>query len=231
MTDWASFDLAATRQYATATYRQAHGSRPDVLLININGDEAVLKDYSHSDTWFRRLIAPLLVIREVRTLKKLDGVTGIPRLYHVYDRLSFLIESVNGIAASQMRKGILDNEFFEHMNTVLDEIHDRGVTHCDLRSAGNTLISEDHQPWLVDFVASIHQSPRWNFIGRWVFEQFVEADYGAVLKLKKRLAEQYLTQEEIDLILNPHSIVERIGRKMGRSVRFITRNLFPSKHK
>ena len=231
MTDWTSFDLAVIRQHATVTYRQAHGSRPDVLLINIDGDEAVLKDYSHSDTWFRRLIAPLLVVREVRSLKKLDGVVGIPRLYHVYNRLSFLIQSVNGIAASQMQKDILENEFFERMNKVLDEVHDRGVTHCDLRSAGNTLITEDHQPWLVDFVASIHQSSRWNFIGRWIFEQFVEADYGAVLKLKKRLAEQYLTQEENDLILNPHSIVERVGRKIGRAVRFVTRNLFPSKHK
>jgi serine/threonine protein kinase len=231
MTDWTTFDLTRIRQHATTTYRQAHGSRPDVLLINIDGDQAVLKDYSHSDAWFRRLIAPLLVIREVRSLKKLDGVSGIPRLYHVFNRVSFLIESVNGTAASQMQKGVLDNDFFERMNKVLDEVHSRGVTHCDLRSAGNTLISDDHQPWLVDFVASIHQSPKWNFIGRWIFAQFVDADYGAVLKLKKRLAEQHLTQDEIDLILNPHSTVERIGRKLGRSVRFLTRNLFPSKHK
>ncbi len=230
MTDWSTIDLAQIRQHSTTTYRKAHGSRPDVLLINIDGDEAVLKDYTHSDTWFRRLIAPLLVIREVRSLKKLDDVTGVPRLYHVYNRLCFLVESVNGIAASQMQKDTLDNDFFERMNKVLDDVHEKGVTHCDLRSAGNTLITEDHQPWLVDFVASIHQSSRWNIIGRWIFDQFVEADYGAVLKLKKRLAPELLTKEEIDQILHPHSIVERIGRKMGRSVRFITRNLFPSKH-
>jgi hypothetical protein len=209
MTDWTTIDLAHIRQHATTTYRKAHGSRPDVLLIRIDGDEAVLKDYTHSDTWFRRLIAPLLV---------------------VYNRLSFLVESVNGIAASQMKKNTLDNAFFERMNKVLDDVHEKGVTHCDLRSAGNTLITEDHQPWLVDFVASIHQSSRWNIIGRWIFEQFVDADYGAVLKLKKRLAPEHLTKKEIDQILHPHSIVERVGRKMGRSVRFITRNLFPSKH-
>ena len=231
MTDWTSLSLAQIRQHATTTYREAHGSRPDVLLIKIDGDEAVLKDYTHSDTWFRRLIAPLLVIREVRSLKKLDGITGVPHLYHVYNRYCFLVESVNGIAASQMQKDTLDNDFFERMNKVLDDVHEKGVTHCDLRSAGNTLITEDHQPWLVDFVASIHQSSRWNIIGRWIFDQFVEADYGAVLKLKKRLAPELLTKEEIDQILHPHSIAERIGRKMGRSVRFITRNLFPSKQK
>ena len=231
MADWHSIDLDTIRKHGTFFHRKAHGSRPDVIRINIDGDEAVLKDYTHSDPWFRRILAPLLVIREVRSLKLLDGITGTPRLYHVYNRHAFLVESIHGIAASQMEKNTLDNEFFERMNKVLDDVHEQGVTHCDLRSAGNTLITYDHQPWLVDFVASIHQSSRWNFIGRWIFDQFVDADYGAVLKLKKRLAPELLTSDELDKIEHPHSVVERVGRKMGRSVRFITRNLFPSKIK
>ncbi len=231
MTDWRSIPLKKIRQHSTATLRLAHGSRPDVLLIKIDGEEAVLKDYTGSDTWFRRLLAPLLVIREVRSLKKLDAVTGVPCLYHVYNRYAFLIQSIPGIAASQIEKGRLDNDFFDRMVSVLDEVHEKGVTHCDLRSAGNTLVTDDEQPWLVDFVASIHQSGYWNPVGRWIFAQFVEADYGAVLKLKKRLAPHLLTDEERDAIEHPHSLVERIGRKMGRSVRFVTRKLFPSKRK
>lgn len=231
MIDWQSIDLAVIRQHATATHRKAHGSRPDVLQITIADNEAVLKDYTYSDTWFRRLLAPLLVMREVRSLKQLDGVAGVPQLYHVYNRYAFLVQSVNGIAASQMKKNTLDNDFFDRMNTVLDDVHEKGVTHCDLRSAGNTLITADHQPWLVDFVASIHQSSRWNILGRWIFEQFVDADYGAVLKLKKRLAPDLLTLDELEKIEHPHSAVENFGRKMGRSVRFVTRNLFPSKSK
>lgn len=229
MTDWPSIPLEEIRQHATVTHRKAHGSRPDVLQINIGGDEAVLKDYTHSDTWFRRLLAPLLVIREVRALKKLDAVTGVPRLYHVYNRYAFLIGSIRCSPASQIQKGVLGDDFFERMIAVLDDIHEKGVAHCDLRSAGNTLVTDDHQPWLVDFVASIHQSSHWNFIGRWVFEQFVEADYGAVLKLKKRLAPQLLTKDEFKRLEHPRSMVERLGRKMGKSVRFVTRNLFPSK--
>ena len=230
MADWQAMELAEVRKHATFSHRKAHGSRPDVLHIDIEGDEAVLKDYTFSDTWFTRLLAPLLVIREVRSLKKLEGVPGVPRLYHVFSRHAFLVEPIKGIAANQIPKDELNNEFFERMNRVLDDIHEKGVTHCDLRSAGNTLITEDHQPWLVDFVASIHQSSKWNFIGRWIFDQFVEADYGAVLKLKKRLAPDCLTEEETEKLAHPHSAVERIGRKIGRSVRFVTRNLFPSKH-
>lgn len=231
MTDWQSISLDKILQHATVTHRKAHGSRPDVLQINIEDDEAVLKDYTNSDTWFRRLLAPLLVMRELRSLKKLDGVTGVPRLYHVYNRHAFLMESIPCAPASQIKKGVLNADFFDRMNLVLDEIHQKGVAHCDLRSAGNTLVTEGHQPWLVDFVASIHQSRKWNFIGRWIFDQFVDADYGAVLKLKNRLAPQLLTADELNKLEHPRSLVERIGRKMGRSVRFVTRSLFPSKHR
>ncbi len=231
MTDWHSVSLEEIRQHATVTHRKAHGSRPDVLQINIGSDEAVLKDYTHSDTWFRRLLAPLLVRREVRSLKKLDAVSGVPCLYHVYSRHAFLIESVRCTPASQIQKGLLGDDFFKRMLTVLDEIHEKGVAHCDLRSAGNTLVTEDHEPWLVDFVASVHQRSYWNFIGRWIFEQFVDADFGAVLKLKKRLAPQLLTKDELERLEHPRSMVERAGRKMGKSVRFVTRALFPSKHK
>lgn len=229
MADWHNLTLEDVRQYATHTHRDAYGSRPDVLLIHIDGDEAVLKDYTHSDTWFKRLIAPLLVIREVRSLRKLEGIDGIPRLYHVYGMHAFLMESIHGIAASQVEKGIVDELFFEKMEKLLHEVHERGVTHCDLRSAGNTLVTADHQPWLVDFVASIHQSRRWNIIGRWIFDQFVEADFSAVLKLKKRLAPELLSDADLDKMEHPRSVIERIGRKLGRSVRYVTRNLFPSK--
>jgi predicted Ser/Thr protein kinase len=231
MTDWHALSLQEIRQHGTVIHRKAHGSRPDVLQINYDGDEAVLKDYTHSDTWFRRLLAPLLVIREVRALKKLDNVTGVPRLYHVYGRHAFLIQSIRCKPASQIPKGVLGNDFFERMIKVLDDIHEKGVTHCDLRSAGNTLVTEDQQPWLVDFVASIHQSSKWNIPGRWIFDQFVDADEGAILKLKMRLAPQLLTEDELERYEDPRSVVERVGRKMGRSVRFVTRNLFPSKHK
>ena len=126
-------------------------------------------------------------MREVRSLKHLM----VSPVYLIFimstTAMPFLWNLSTGLLPVRCKKDTLDNDFFERMNKVLDDIHEKGVTHCDLRSAGNTLITPDHQPWLVDFVASIHQSSRWNLLGRWIFDQFVEADYGAVLKLKKRL--------------------------------------------
>lgn len=229
MTNWQALSIDEIRKHAVKTYREAQGTRPDVLLIKVQGDEAVLKDYSFSDTWFRRFIAPLLVYREIRSLRMLDGIEGVPRLYRVYNKHAFLIEAINGIAASQKKTGELDSAFFKRMVELINRIHERGVAHCDLRSAGNTIVTEDQHPWLVDFVASVHQGSRWNVVTRWLFRQFVAADQSAVLKLKKRIAPEMLTDEEIESMENPRSLIERTGRKIGKTVRQLTQTVFLNK--
>ena len=148
MTDWDNYSLDELRAHATTSYRQAHGSRPDVLLIEIDGERAVLKDFSHSDRGFSHLIGPLLVFREVRSLKALAGLSGIPRLFRRVNRYAFLTEAIDATPASQLRDCNCPQSFFDSLNELLDSMHDRGVAHCDLRSSGNTLIDPQQQPWL-----------------------------------------------------------------------------------
>ena len=226
MTDWNRYSLAQLREHSTARYRQAQGSRPDVLLIEIEGEQAVLKDFSNSDRGFSHFIGPLLVHREVRSLKKLDGMRGIPRLLRRVNRYAFLIAAIDATPASQLRDCGCPQSFFDNLNNLLDRMHDRGVAHCDLRSAGNTLIDRNQQPWLVDFVASIHQGSRWNLPGRWIFSQFVRADHSAELKLKKRLSPELLTTHELAMLEKQGSYLERLARRAGKGTRNVTRRLF-----
>lgn len=229
MVDWGIYSLAELREHATTSYRQAHGSRPDVLLIEINGEHAVLKDFSHSDRGFSHLIGPLLVFRETRSLARLEGLGGIPRLIRRVNRYAFLTDAIEGTPASQLRNCDCPQSFFDSLHDLLDSMHARGVTHCDLRSSGNTLIDKQQRPWLVDFVASIHQGSRWNLPARWIFKQFVQVDHSAVLKLKKRLSPGLLTQEELAILNDDRGLIERLARKMGRGTRKLTRQLFTSK--
>jgi predicted Ser/Thr protein kinase len=225
MNNWNNTSLEQVRGHAIASYRKARGSRPDVLLIEIDGERAVLKDFSNSDTWFRRLLAPMLVRREVRSLQRLDAIAGIPRLLQVYPPNAFLIEAVAGKPASAVESDVLDARFFERMQTLVNKMHDKGVAHCDLRSTGNTLITVDQQPWLVDFVASIKQGSRWNLPSRWLFGKFVTADNGAVLKLKQRLAPSLVSEQERARLDEPRGVLENIARFIGKTVRNLTRRL------
>ena len=64
MTSLQELSLEELRARATRTFRQGGGSRPDVLLIKVNGAEAILKDYGKTDPWFRRTVGPLSARRE-----------------------------------------------------------------------------------------------------------------------------------------------------------------------
>ena len=229
MPDWDKYSLAELRKQATTSYRQAHGSRPDVLLIEIDDEQVVLKDFSHSDRGFRHLIGPLLVFREVRSLKRLNGLTGIPRLIRRVNRYAFLTEAIDATPASQLRNCDCPQSFFDNLHGLLDSMHARGVAHGDLRSSGNTLIDKQQQPWLVDFVASVHRGSRWNLPARWIFSQFVKVDHSAVLKLKKRLSPNLLTSEENAILNDPHGLIEKLARQTGKGTRKLTRQLFTSK--
>jgi hypothetical protein len=226
---WEGYSLAELRNHACITYREAKGSRPDVLLIEVEGRQAVLKDFSHSDKGFNHLVGPLLVLRETRSLARLDGIPGIPRLLRRINRYAFLIEAVDAIPASQLRDCGCPQTFFVRLHNLLDSIHARGVAHCDLRSAGNTLIDKQQQPWLVDFVASIHQGQPWNLPARWIFRQFTAADHGAVLKLKKRLSPELLTAEENAMLNHRHGWLEGLARNIGKGTRNLTRGLLTGK--
>ena len=62
---WSDYNLEQLRKHAIRTYREGGGSRPDVLLIEIDGECAVLKDQGGADKMFALLIGPILNWRAV----------------------------------------------------------------------------------------------------------------------------------------------------------------------
>src|SRR3972149_6494271 len=94
--------LEQLRAHTVKTFRRGGGSRPDVLLIRADGEEAVLKDFSRADPWFQRVVGPLSVRREARALRQLDGARGVPRLLRVVNRDALLLEYVPGTSAREV---------------------------------------------------------------------------------------------------------------------------------
>ena len=88
---WDQYSLADLRARSIKTFRQGGGTRPDVLLIDMDGELAVLKDQNGADKWFARLIGPLLNWRECKALQKLQDVECTPILLAKPDSRSFLM--------------------------------------------------------------------------------------------------------------------------------------------
>lgn len=224
MTPLRDFSLEQLHAHATQIFRRGGGSRPEVLLIRSGAEEAVLKDFTKTDRWFRRLVGPLSVRREARALEQLAGTRGVPRLLRRVNRYALLMEYIPGASAREVPPGGLPPEFYERFYRLVDRLHDAGIAHCDLRSQGNILIGADGEPHVVDFTAHFRRGRRWNPAARWLYAKFCEADRVAVARLKKSHAPELLNEAEKQaLVRDRKTPLERGARFIGKSVRNLSR--------
>lgn len=205
-------------------YRTAGGTRPDLRSVDIGGARIVVKDFLHSDALFRLVVGPILIRREYGALRKLSGVQGVPRLIGRLDRYALAMEDVRGRNLFEVEAGILDQDFYSRLMQVVEDMHSRGVAHCDLRSRGNVILGEDGRPYLVDFAACVFRGRGVNPVFSWLFRQFAAADRNAVLRIKERLSPELLNESEASELATPMPF-ERPARFIGENVRRLTRRL------
>lgn len=206
-------------------YRSAGGTRPDLRAVDIEGERVVVKDFRGSDALFRQIVGPILIRREFGALCKLNGVEGVPRPIAKLDRYAFAMEDVRGVNLCEVEPGALDNEFYARLMRIVEDVHERGVAHCDLRNRGNVVRGQDGRPYLVDFAACVFRGRGINPFISWLFRQFANADRNAVLRIKRRLSPELLTESEESELQTPLPF-ERPAQFIKRNVRRLTRLLF-----
>lgn len=223
---WSNYTLEELRANARQSFRQGGGSRPDVLLIDIDGNLAVLKDQNGADKWFARLIGPILNWRECKALTKLKNVDCIPDLLGRPDARSFLMS----YHPSEQITRLTDNtpdwpDFFSKLSYAIQQVHQAGIAHNDLRNPTNTLVTPAGEPVLVDLVACFCQGRKWNLPNQWLFNKFCQVDKSAMTKIKARVAPELLNENDVIA----EEIAGRPGmavRSLGQWVRRISRKLF-----
>jgi len=225
-TNWQQYTLEELRSHATTVFRQGGGSRPDVLLIEINGDKAVLKDQSGADKLFATLIGPVLNWRECKALTKLDDVSCTPNLLSKPTSRSFLMSYHESEQITRLTSFEPEwPRFFEKLNAAINELHAAGVAHNDLRNPTNTLVTAQGDPILVDLVACFCRGHAWNLPNQWLFNKFSKVDLSAMTKLKSKVAPELINSDDI--------VAEEIAGKAGLAakgfgqwIRRLSRRLF-----
>jgi len=201
--NWSTYSLEQLRTHATQTFREGGGSRPDVLLIEIDGEQAVLKDQSSADKAFALIVGPLLNWRECKALKTSEQITRLEKYEPDWP------------------------EFFEKLSTAIAEVHKAGVAHNDLRNPTNTLVTPNGDPILVDLVACFCKGQAWNKPNHWLFNKFCQVDLSAITKIKSRVAKDLITDADVvaeDIAGRPGMAIKGLGQWIRR----ISRKLFTS---
>lgn len=197
-------------------------------IVDLPTGRIVVKDFKKSSLAFSLLIGPVLTYRERCALSKLVGVKGVPQLIGRIDRYAFAMEYLPGTSLDRQIDKSPGEEFYKDLARVVDNIHSRGVAHCDLYSRGNVILGDDGQPYIVDFAACVLRGGKLNILMRTLFNQFVRADEKAVLRIKRRLSPGLLTKEEKQELDTPLPL-DRPARAFSTFFRSTIRFLFVKK--
>jgi hypothetical protein len=178
--------------------RSAKPWQPEILLVRGDAGPIVVKDYKTRPFLYRFFVGLPSTWNEARMYRKLAGLGGIPRFYGKLDRYALAMEYIEGRNASTYKTGQLPHDFFHSLKRIIDSVHERNIVLCDLRNRKNILISNNGEPYLIDFCTAFERGRRWSFLRNGLHRIFTQDDYLGLAKLKRHLAPELLTAEEAD---------------------------------
>ncbi|MEM9754921.1 MAG: serine/threonine protein kinase [Pseudomonadota bacterium] len=168
--------------------------------------------------WRTRWFAWALARREVRGLRAVQGVAGVPVLVRV-DRTGILRGWAAGTPLNIARPD--DPAWYADARRLLRAMRLRGVTHNDLAKPQNWLMTPAGRAAVIDFqLARVHRRRGW------VYRVMAYEDLRHLLKQRYRYAPDQMTPTAMR-VLRRRSGPGQIWRKTGkRAYRYVTRRLF-----
>lgn len=179
---------------ATGLYRGPAG----VVVAKIN---RVTPLFGLPMEWAGRFLAR----REIRFYRALQDVWGVPQLIGPVGPTGFVHAFVPGHPLG--RHEAVGDGFFDDLLALVRMLHARGIAYVDLNKRQNILVGDDGRPYLIDFQIALG-GPRSLLTRcaplRWLLAHFQHGDLYHVLKHKRRLRPDQLTEPQ-------RQVVERLN--------------------
>ncbi len=170
-----------------------------------------------------RWLGRLVTRREVRNLRRCDGIDGVPQVLARTGPTTYIYEYIEGTSLD--RKPALPPGFFEKLLAVLQQIHARGLVHFDLHKRGNVLVGDDGRPWIIDFQLATHPGDRCLLSRRLstrLRRRLQAYDLYHLYKHKRRFLPAELTEVE-DRLSRDNSLPLRLHRAIAGPLKWIRR--------
>lgn len=123
------------------------------------GRDLIIKDFSRCVWWFRQTMGRRFVFKECGTiafLKDLHG-RGIVADARKLGPFTFCYTCIPGGSVGAMSKAgrKLPASFFHRWDRLVQDMHQCGVVHLDMRNTGNVLVGDDGHPAIIDFQSAL----------------------------------------------------------------------------
>jgi hypothetical protein len=163
------FDRARLATAERDLLRDGRFANARVERVRIDGADWIFKDFSSRAWWVRNGLGRFLLGREVRALRRLEGLHGIPSQAFRVDAFAMAARYVPGrtLGRVETEDRQMSAAFLAALEALLQQVHARGIVHLDTRGGGNLLMMPDGAPGIIDFQAAL--STRWMPAGlrRW----------------------------------------------------------------
>lgn len=180
-----------------------------ILHYRKDGVELIVK--SAMGRGLVRLLRQRTLMREYEAYRRMDGLTGVPECYGLVGGKYLVIEFIHGTPYREASWEDRDRWFGEFLD-VLRSFHERGVSHGDLKSKTNIMVTIDEKPCVIDFGTAFLAKSRFHFINNWFFEHGRRMDVNAWVKHKYRGKYGDAAGEDLDLL--DYSFIEYWVRRL-----------------
>jgi serine/threonine protein kinase len=178
--------------------RERSSTRPVLWLVEEDGVEAVVKDFGRNGFLFRNTVGRFLVWREEKAYRRPKGLKGVPSFCRAIGRYALVMERIQGETLENMeQRKRLPRAYFDELEGLMEEVHRRGVAHCDLKRAPNLLLGADGRPYVVDWSAAVCRSELPFFPFTLVYRRFVQDDLRAITKMQLRHCPEEISPERL----------------------------------
>lgn len=168
-----------------------------------------------------RKIRERTLLREYEAYRRMEGLRGVPQCYGLVDGHYLVIEFIRGTPYREASWSDRAHWFDEFLD-VIRSFHARGVSHGDLKSKTNIMVTEDEKPCVIDFGTAFVHRPGFHPLNNWMFKHGKRMDINACIKHKYH--GRYADARGEDLELLDYSFIEYWVRKLrGRPMATIPR--------
>jgi len=177
---------------------QGKWANADIYRVEKDGVQSVWKGFSFRSVWIRWTVGLILTHREVRILKKLNHISGIPsevKRQRVYCfEYNYLEGTTIGTISNQQKK--LSKSYFLEAEKLLEKMHAQHIVHLDLRRGENWLVQPNNKPSIIDF----QSAAQIKILPKALQQKLYNIDYSGLYKFWDRLCEEPLTPERQELL-------------------------------
>ncbi|MGQ0553065.1 MAG: hypothetical protein ACT4PU_07580 [Planctomycetota bacterium] len=166
-----------------------------------------------------RYWARLVMRREIRHYRLLDGTPGVPRYRGHEGDAALFIQCVDGLPIQRGMDPQLLRKGLDGLDQTLGALHARRFVHLDAHQKLNALIDREGRAWVIDLGQGGDCSRSW--LRRLFFPLLARIDRNAVLKFRARYAPETLDPERRDRLVARFGVrrlwwPQLLGRRLRR---------------